>query len=142
MDSLQLELCDIQGRLFELSVTSGYGSEDFCKTFMLSPVAADLDSSYNRMQWAGEEYLMEEICARCSAIPKSGAAFPKDVMYWIGYTYRYWHFHTGETSKAVYQQAPAKTMNTNYLMFHTMDPEMAVEDLKAIHQQRSRRNKA
>ena len=24
-------------------------------------------------------------------------------------------------------------MNVNYLMFHTMDPEMAVEDLKEIY---------
>lgn len=33
-------------------------------------------------------------------------------------------------------QAPAKTMNVNYLMFHTMDPEMAVEDLKEIYRQK------
>ena len=27
-------------------------------------------------------------------------------------------------------------MNVNYLMFHTMDPEMAVEDLKKIYRQK------
>lgn len=27
-------------------------------------------------------------------------------------------------------------MNVNYLMFHTMDPEMAVEDLKEIYRQK------
>ena len=36
----------------------------------------------------------------------------------------------------IYRQAPAKTMNVNYLMFHTMDPEMAVEDLKEIYRQK------
>lgn len=52
------------------------------------------------------------------------------VMYWVGYVYRYWHYVTGESSREIYRQAPTKTMNVNYLMFHTMDPEMAVEDLK------------
>ena len=27
-------------------------------------------------------------------------------------------------------------MNVNYLMFHTMDPEKAVEDLKEIYRQK------
>ena len=50
--------------------------------------------------------------------------------------YRYWHYVTGESSREIYRQAPAKTMNVNYLMFHTMDPEMAVEDLKEIYRQK------
>ena len=58
------------------------------------------------------------------------------VMYWAGYVYRYWHYVTGESSREIYRQAPAKTMNVNYLMFHTMDPEMAVEDLKEIYRQK------
>ena len=63
MDSLSLKLCDIQGRLFELSSKQGYDSESFVSFFMKSEVAKDLDSTYNRMQWAGEEYLLEETIA-------------------------------------------------------------------------------
>ena len=33
MDLVQLKLCDIQGRLFELSLQAGYDSEDFMKRF-------------------------------------------------------------------------------------------------------------
>ena len=29
-------------------------------------------------------------------------------------------------------------MNTNYLMFHTMTPELAIEDLKEIHTQKNK----
>ena len=54
MDELQLKLCDIQGRLFELSADKGYTSAAFVKAFMTSETAKDLDSKYNRMQWAGE----------------------------------------------------------------------------------------
>ena len=70
MTSMEAKLCDIQGRLFELAVDAGYKSEDFVKEFMRSEVARHLDSEYNRMQWAGEEYLLEEIADECGT--KSG----------------------------------------------------------------------
>ena len=55
MNEIQLKLCDIQGRLFELSVDRQLGSASFIKMFMNSETAKALDSTYNRMQWAGEE---------------------------------------------------------------------------------------
>ena len=55
MDSIQLKLCDIQGRLFELS--TDFASEEFIRDFMYSEVAKHLDSPYNKLQWMGEEYL-------------------------------------------------------------------------------------
>ena len=63
MDPIALKLCDVQGRLFELSSKQGYDSEAFVSVFMKSEVAKDLDSKYNRMQWAGEGYMLEEILA-------------------------------------------------------------------------------
>ena len=59
MDSIQLKLCDIQGRLFERS--TAYASEGFIRDFMNSEVAEHLDSPYNKLQWMGEEYLIEEL---------------------------------------------------------------------------------
>ena len=136
MDSLELKLCDIQGRLFELSAEKGYGSAAFIKAFMTSETAADLDSKYNRMQWAGEEYLLDEIVsANASLASSDGKVFSADVLYWIGYLYRYWHFYTGEKSAQIYKQAPVETMKRNYMMFHTMDPTLAIEDLKEIYGQ-------
>jgi len=34
------------------------------------------------------------------------------------------------------KQAPALTMKRNYMIFHTMDPVLAIEDLKEIHNQK------
>ena len=141
MDLVQLKLCDIQGRLFELSLQAGYDSEDFMQRFMRSKVARDLDSEYNRMQWAGEEYLLEEFADECPQTQKGNARYDREVMYWTGYLYRYWHILTNEPSREIYAQAPAKTMNTNYLMFHTMAPELAIEDLKELHQQKKQSKK-
>lgn len=133
MNEMQLKLCDIQGRLFELTVERQLGSAAFIKTFMNSETAKALDSTYNRMQWAGEEYLLEEVTETAGdKLSRTGEVFERDVIYWIGYLYRYWHYYTGETSKAIYKQAPVETMKRNYMMFHTMAPEVAIEDLKEI----------
>jgi len=138
MNELQLKLCDIQGRLFELSADKNYGSAVFIKKFMTSSIAKALDSTYNRMQWAGEEYLLEEIVSASNGeITSNGEVFSKDVLYWIGYIYRYWHYDTGEESSKIYKQAPVEVMKRNYMMFHTMSPSLAVEDLKEIYQQKN-----
>lgn len=140
MDLMQSKLCDIQGRLFELSVKKEYDSEAFVSFFMRSNVARYLDSRYNRMQWAGEEYLLEEVLDEAGdKVTKTGSLYDSEVMYWMGYIYRYWHYYKDESSKKIYQQANVKTMKRNYMMFHTMDPELAIEDLIEI--KRQKRNK-
>lgn len=137
MNEIELKLCDIQGRLFELSGEKEYNSAEFIRVFMLSETAKELDLKYNRMQWAGEEYLLEEIITNANGkIEKNGEVYSKDILYWIGYIYRYWHYYTGEASNKIYRQASEKTMKRNYMMFHTMAPEIAIEDLKEIHLQK------
>ena len=141
MNELQLKLCDIQGRLFELSADNSYESSTFIKVFMTSDVAKALDSTYNRMQWAGEEYLLEELTAiKGNNLIKKGEIYSKDILYWIGYLYRYWHFYKNESSVKIYKQAPAKIMKRNYLIFHTMAPELAIDDLKEINEQTGKVN--
>lgn len=135
MDRIELKLCDIQGRLFENSFDEGYDSEVFIRSFMNSSVAENLDSTYNRMHWAGEEYLMEELQSGLT-LPKSSTPYTKDVLFWIGYIYRYWHLYTGESSKKILRIAPVQTMRRNYMMFHTMAPEMAIADLQEIYIQK------
>ena len=137
MDRLELQLCDIQGRLFELSGRNNYDSESFIKAFMLSDTAKRLDMKYNRLQWAGEEYLLEEIIDESnSSIPVNNNIYNNETLYWTGYIYRYWQFYTGESSKQIYKQALSRIMNSSYLMFHTMDPSMAIDDLKDIYSQK------
>ena len=136
MDELQLKLCDIQGRLFELSAEKKYSSAAFAKAFMTSDTAKALDSEYNRMQWAGEEYLLEEVVSAAGdSLAADGEIYDTDILQWIGYIYRYWHYYSGEDSAKIYKQAPALTMKRNYMIFHTMDPVLAIEDLKEIHNQ-------
>lgn len=136
MNELQLKLCDIQGRLFELSGKAGIPSAAFIIAFMRSDTAKALDSSYNRMQWMGEEYLLEEVKDEAGkAFSISGEVFATEMLYWIGYIYRYWNLYSGESSAKILRQAPVPVMKRNYMMFHTMDPVVAIEDLKEIGNQ-------
>lgn len=133
MDSIQLKLCDIQGRLFESS--TAYASEGFIRDFMNSEVAEHLDSPYNKLQWMGEEYLLDELSDE-KRLGKTGERYRPEVLYWIGYLYRYWASSRNEKSKKIYRKAPAKTMKRNYMAFHTFDPDIAIDDLIEINRQR------
>ena len=129
--SLQLTLCDTQGKLFELSGERGYDSESFIKAFMTTDISKDMDKDFHHIQWAGKEYIMSRMeDENPDAIDSNGIVFDNETLYWTGYIYRYWNIYTGESSKDIYKQAPAKTMQTVYLMYHTMSPELAIDRLK------------
>lgn len=94
------------------------------------------------MAFLGEEYLLEELLDECgNTIEKTNKTITKDQIYWIGYIYRYWHYYKNENSKNIYKQAPYETMRINYLMFHTTNPELAIDDLLEIHEQNKIRRK-
>ena len=133
MDSIQLKLCDIQGRLFERSTE--YASEGFIRDFMNSEVAEHLDSPYNKLQWMGEEYLLDELKDEKN-LSQEGEKYNPEVLYWIGYLYRYWACSRKERSRKIYRFAPAKTMKRNYMVFHSFDPDIAIDDLIEISRQR------
>lgn len=126
----QFGLCDIQGRLFERALRLGYDCRDFIEKFMNSKAAAFLDETYDRLQWAGEEYILEELKDEVGGLKKAGTVYHNEIMYWSGYTYRYWHYYTGESSKDIYAVADEETMARCYPGYHTLSVEMAVDRLK------------
>ena len=128
--------CPQKPVIFELALKSGYDCPSFIEAFMNSHAAAALDDTYDRLQWAGEEYILEEVNDEACGLKKAGRIYSTEVMYWIGYTYRYWHFYTNESSKEIYAMADAETMNECWLGFHTLDVEMAVDDLKELYLQK------
>ena len=128
MNDIELKLCDIQGRLFELSVERQLKSASFIKVFMNSETSKALDSTYNRMQWAGEEYLLEEVVdAAGDKVSKGGEIYSKDLIYWIGYIYRYFVITYELTSMQVYKIVKPKELKGLFLPYHTMDPSQAIE---------------
>lgn len=142
MENFTLEkrqLCDIQGRLFELALKNGYDCPLFIESFMNSKAAAALDDTYDRLQWAGEEYILEELDDEVNGLKKAGTSYTMEVMYWAGYTYRYWHYYAKESSRQIYKTADAETMHECWLGFHTLDVEMAIDNLKEIYRQKNKK---
>ena len=124
-------LSQMQGALFEMSGREGYDSETFIRVFMHSGIAEGLDSDFDYSQWAGKEYLMERMQKEYpEGFSEQGTVFDRETLYWAGYLYRYWHFYTGESSKEIYRQADAETINTMYYGYHTLDIKMAIVLLK------------
>lgn len=125
------ELCRLQGNLFANSAKMGFSSENFCKTFMKSEVAASLDKAYNHLQWAGESYVAGRFMEECGEqLKKGGTTYYDEALYWIGYTYRYWHYYTGEDSKTIVKIAPPSFMAKVYYAYHTMDCAKAIDRIK------------
>ena len=133
--SLQLALCDTQGQLFVLSAKKGYDSQAFAKAFMTTEVAADMDKAFHHVQ-SSQAPVLFCIEDEHSELLSKGETFDTETLYWMGYIYRYWNFYTGESSKEIYKQAPAKTMQIVYLMYHTMSPELAIERLKESYEEK------
>ena len=138
LGAFERQLCDIQGRLFGHSLKKGLDSADFIEKFMNSTTCGFLDLPYDRLQWAGEEYIMEELLDETGVEP-CGERFSNEELYWAGYIYRYWHYMTGESGRDIYAQAKARRMKECYLGFHSMDAVMAIEDLMEIHRQEKAR---
>ena len=61
---------------------------------------------------------------------KPGGVYSDEMIYWIGYIYRYWHYVTGEFSKEIYKQAPVKVMKQNYERLYRMTSEEVIGILK------------
>lgn len=83
------------------------------------------------MRWAGEEYLLEEVIDEVGdRFEKIGELYTEELIYWIGYIYRYWHYMTGESSREIYKKAPVKVMKQNYERLYLMTPEEVIERLR------------
>lgn len=124
--------CEVQGKLFELAVKKGYEGGAFIEAFMKSDVAKRLDSDFDHLQWAGEEYNLEQLNDEVGGLKKGYNGYHEEIMYWAGYIYRYWHYYKGLSSKEIYLIADEKIMKDMWLGFHTLDVEMAIDDLSAL----------
>lgn len=131
MNILVQKLCSIQGRLFELSARQGFESNEFVKAYMNSEIAAKFNSAYDRSQWMGEEYLLDELTQTYELM--KGKTCPPEVMFWIGYTYSYWAIVYGEPCNKIVKMANLKVMSENYAGLHTVSIDMAIQDLKTLY---------
>lgn len=61
---------------------------------------------------------------------KPGEIYSEELIYWLGYIYRYWHYYMGESSKVLCKQASVKVVRLNYKRLYMMTPEGVVGRLR------------
>ena len=131
-DTLGMLLAKQQAMIFSHASEKGLGSYYFLKRYITSSLCDEFDTlAILQSPLCEETFWLENE----NNILKNGKIYPKDVMHWVGYIYRYWHFYTKEDSSKILRQAPVNTMKRNFMIFHTMDPVLAIEKLKEIHKQ-------
>ena len=101
-----LQQSKMQARLFASLASRRIDAKEFIRAFMNSRAAEGLDAPYDRMQWAGEEYIYKTVVQEAGLKPSPvRRRYSRDALFYAGYIYRYWHYLTGESSRAIYQQA-------------------------------------
>lgn len=112
--------------MFELSAKKNFSSKEFIDFYMQSQTAKFFDLPYDRTQWMGEENLLYDVM---EGNPKLSTVKTYDCesLFWIGYTYRYWHFLTNDSSESIVKKCNAEMMHTLYPAYHTLDCAQAIE---------------
>ena len=143
LDVFQLQQCEQQARLFESLDRRNVDARPFIRAYMNSKAVEGLDADYDRMQWAGEQYIFEEVMeeAGLKADPNC-ERYNTEALFYAGWIYRYWHYMTGESSKEIFRQADETEILGSYGL-HIEASELAVEDLKnCAKQKREKAEKA
>lgn len=110
-DRIDLCLAGMQGRLFENWRKYNFYSEIFIEVFMNSDIAKDLDSKISIKKLADDKIIMKKFLGSSKKkLSTIGHSFDEEILYWIGYVYRYWNILTGESSKDIYKKAPVRLM--------------------------------
>lgn len=132
----QRQLCDIQGRLFELAQAArGYDCPTFIEAFMNSDVARRMDGVFDFLQWAGEEYLLEELDDEVGGLPVPelpGAGthvLDRLPVPFVALS------HRRDESRHL-RHRRCRHHGGAYLGMHVLDPELAIENLKELAAQR------
>lgn len=78
-----------------------------------------------------------ELNDEVGGLKKTGISYSMEVMYWSGYTVPLLGIIIQGSAVMKYiKPADAETMNECWSGFHTLDVEMAIDDLKEIYEQK------
>ncbi len=126
LSQFERQLCAVQGKMFELSAKKNLASKEFIDSYMQSQTAKFFDLPYDRTQWMGEENLLYDIMEEDPNLLQ-GNVYDTESLFWIGYTYRYWHFLTKQGSAEIGKKCDAEMMHTLYPAYHTLDCTQAIQ---------------
>ena len=123
-DIIGLHLAEDQANLFVESLHRYTGSSSiFIKRFMYSKEVANVD----RDNVFDSAKILSELEKK--SLSYGTTKYEEDIIYWIGYIYRYFAYVYEIPSKRIYQIVNADEMRKLYKAYHTMDPKFAIDRL-------------
>lgn len=124
--------CKMSAELFLLSCKKGYDSKKFIEKVMNSETGDLLYRANSCQMWLGDTYVMSEL-EQETAFEK-GKVINEEVMYWIGYLFRYWSLmYSEDSAKDIFIQAPYEVLISSYQGLHTLYWDEAIENIKEIY---------
>ena len=128
MDKDGLSLCSLQGDVFASSAkTVDCSSEVFMRRFMYSEVVKEFDSQAVLDDTLSLPDIFRRIELQFGKSSYGRVKYKEEVLYWIGYIYRYFSYTYELPSKSVYKMIKPKDLNEAYFVYHTFDPAVAIE---------------
>ena len=128
LDRDGLSLCKIQGELFEKSITNvSTSSSIFIRRFMNSEIAKAFDSKDFLNDTISVNGIYKELDAQFGESKYGSTKFNSEVLFWIGYIYRYFSYTYDLSSKQVYKIIKPNELNEMYYVYHTFDCANAIE---------------
>ena len=124
-----LLLAEYQGKLFEESTELKCSTAVFLRRFLYSDFLRKMDTNDVASMALDVHEGIHSIHEQFGESDYGKNKYSKNVMFWMGYMYRYIAYTRGVTTKFVMSQFPYKQMNDVYYSFHTQDPEWCVKNL-------------
>jgi hypothetical protein len=129
LNGFEIAVCENQGALFrDCQADFNVDALDFIEKFMTGSIAADMDAEISAYHNNGTKQIGEAVLRVSDVRPFSGKPINTDILYWIGYVYRYWSWWLGTTSATIYETADIIRMIAAYGL-HVLSPERAITKL-------------
>jgi hypothetical protein len=127
-----LLLANYQGKLFEKSFDLDCSTPVFMRRFLHSNLLKTLDENESGLLALDVIEGIEMINEQFGESKYGKTKYPKEVLYWIGYMYRYISYTREESTRFIMKNFDYELMNNVYYAFHTQDPEWCVRSLLEI----------
>lgn len=128
MDQVGLLLCDVQGKIFEQSVTSEECSSSiFIRRYMNSKFVSRMDNLTFINESMTIEEIFEELDIEYGKTSYGKIKFSVNEMYWIGYIYRYLSYVYQIDSKNAYKIIKGTELRHLFFAYHSLDPMNAID---------------
>ncbi len=125
-----LSLCTLQGNVFVSSFEKEKCSSDiFVRRFMNSEVAQEFDSLAILDETLSIEEILKNIEEEFGDSSYGKTKYEKEVLFWMGYLYRYFAYTYNLSSKRVYKVIKPKELNEAYYVYHAYDLSKAIEEI-------------